>query len=183
MILEMINKIYNHFILIDKCAEETRIVEIFDKKIKKFISWFDRSPPIIGKVCEAYIIKKLNGGVARARLKDKSIVTVRGITKEIKENSLVQIIIVSDKFDDKPIQAKLLNRSEDGKKNLGKMDIVDKIIYLYFTKDIPIVNDGYAIYWDTLDLDSQYLNALLPYIKIEGGGVIWIERTKSRLKI
>ena len=31
MNLEMINKIYNHFILIDKCAEETRIVEIFDK--------------------------------------------------------------------------------------------------------------------------------------------------------
>ena len=112
----MINKIDNHFILIDKCAEETRIVEIFDKKIKKFISWFDLSPPIIGKVYEAYIIKKLNGGVARARLKDKSIVTVRGVTKEIKENSLVQIIIVSDKFDDKPIQAKLLDKSEDGKK-------------------------------------------------------------------
>ena len=179
MNLEMINKIDNHFILIDKCAEETRIVEIFDKKIKKFISWFDLSPPIIGKVCEAYIIKKLNGGVARARLKDKSIVTVRGVTREIKENSLVQIIIVSDKFDDKPIQAKLLDKYEDGKKNIEKMDIVDKIIYLYFTKDIPIVNDSYAIYWDTLNLDSQYLNALQPNIKIEGGGQIWIERTKA----
>jgi len=179
MILEMINKIYDHFILIDKCAEETRIVEILDKKIIKFISWFDLLPPIIGKVCEAYIIKKLNGGIARARLKDKSIVTVRGITKAIKENSLVQIIIVSDKFDDKPIQAKILDKSEDSEKNIEKMDIVDKIIYLYFTKNIPIVHDSYAIYWDTLNLDSQYLNALQPNIKIEGGGVLWIERTKA----
>ncbi len=179
MILEMINKIYDHFILIDKCAEETRIVEILDKKIIKFISWFDLLPPIIGKVCEAYIIKKLNGGIARARLKDKSIVTVRGITKAIKENSLVQIIIVSDKFDDKPIQAKILDKSEDSEKNIEKMDIVDKIIYLYFTKNIPIVYDNYAIYWDILNLDSQYLNALQPNIKIEGGGVLWIERTKA----
>ena len=36
----MINKIYNHFILIDKCAEETRIVEILEKKITKV--YFDR---------------------------------------------------------------------------------------------------------------------------------------------
>ena len=69
----MMNKIYNHFILIDKCAEETRIVEIFNKKILKIISWFDNSPTIIGTVHEAYIIKKLNGGVARARLKNNSI--------------------------------------------------------------------------------------------------------------
>ena len=174
----MINKIYNHFILIDKCAEETRIVEIFDKKIRKIISWFDISPPIIGKVCEAYIIKKLNGRVARARIEDKTIVTVRGITKAIKENSSVQIIIMSDKFDDKPIQAKLLDKFKDNK-NIEKMDLVNRIIYLYFNKDIPIVNDSDAIYWNMLNLDVQYLNALQPNVKIEGGGVIWIERTKA----
>ena len=179
MNLEMKNKIYNHFILIDKCAEEIRIVEILDKKIQKFVSWFDTSPPIIGNVCEAYIIKKLNGGVARARIKNKSIVTIRGVTKAIKENSSVQIMIVSDKFDDKPIQAKLFDKSKDDITKIDKLDLVNKIIYLYFTKDIPIVNDSHAVYWDILNLDIQYLNALQPNVNIEGGGVIWIEKTKA----
>ena len=102
----MINKIYNHFILIDKCAEETRIVEILEKKIVKFISWYDGNPPIIGDIYEAFIIKKLNGGVARARLKDNSIITVRGVFQSIKEGSLIKVIIMADKFDDKPVQAK-----------------------------------------------------------------------------
>ena len=105
----MINKIYSHFILIDKCAEETRIVEILEKKIVKFISWYDANPPIIGDIYEAFIIKKLNGGVARARLKDNSIITVRGVFQSIKEGSLIKVIIMGDKFDDKPVQAKLLN--------------------------------------------------------------------------
>ena len=173
------NENYNHFILIDKCAEETRIVEILNNKIVKFISWFDTSPTIIGTVHDAFIIKKLNGGVARARLKDKSIVTIRGVKKGIKENSSEQIIIVSDKFEDKPIQAKLLDKSEGEHKNVEKMNTIEKIIYLYFTKDIPIVNDNYAIYWDRLDLDTQYWNALQPNVKIKGGGEIWIERTKA----
>ena len=79
----MINKIYKHFILIDKCADETRIVEILDKKIVKFISWFGNNIPIIGDIYEAMIIKKLNGGIARAKIKNKKIVTVRGVPKSI----------------------------------------------------------------------------------------------------
>ena len=40
----MANKLPNHFILIDKCAEETRIVEILNEKILKISSWFDVNP-------------------------------------------------------------------------------------------------------------------------------------------
>ena len=55
----MTNKLPNHFILIDKCAEETRIVEILNQKILKMSSWFDVNPSIVGKICEAKIIKTL----------------------------------------------------------------------------------------------------------------------------
>jgi hypothetical protein len=175
----MINKIYNHFILIDKCAEETRIVEILEKKIVKFISWYDGNPPIIGDIYEAFIIKKLNGRVARARLKDNSIITVRGVYQSFKEGSLIKVIIMSDKFDDKPVQAKLLNETIDLQKTIETMNTVDKIIHFYFTKDLPRINDSHAIYWDILDLDRCYYNALNPNIKVNGGGMIWIEKTKA----
>ena len=33
----MINEIKDHFILVDKCAEETRIVEIKSKKLLKLL--------------------------------------------------------------------------------------------------------------------------------------------------
>ena len=46
----MTNKLPNHFILIDKCAEETRIVEILNKKILKMSSWFDVNPSIVGNI-------------------------------------------------------------------------------------------------------------------------------------
>ena len=56
----MTNKLPNHFILIDKCAEETRIVEILNKKILKLNSWFDVNPSIVGNIYEAKIIKILH---------------------------------------------------------------------------------------------------------------------------
>ena len=67
----MVKKIYGHFILVDKCAEQTRILEILSNKIIKMIFWFNKFPLIIGNVYDAIIIKKLNGGVARAKIEDK----------------------------------------------------------------------------------------------------------------
>ena len=52
----MTNKLPNHFILIDKCAEETRIVEILNKKILKMNFWFDSNPSIVGDI---YMKQKL----------------------------------------------------------------------------------------------------------------------------
>ena len=97
----MTNTLPNHFILIDKCAEETRIVEILNKKILKMNFWFDTNPSIVGDIYEAKIIKILHGGIVRARLKNNFIVSVRGVPKSIKVNSVVKIIIVSEQFDDK----------------------------------------------------------------------------------
>ena len=54
----MINEITDHFILLDKCAEQTRIVEILTNKIVKFICWQDENPPLIGSVLDAKIVKK-----------------------------------------------------------------------------------------------------------------------------
>ena len=71
----MLDKIEDHFILIDKCAGQTRIAEIKDRKLIKYISWFDNNPPQIGNICEATIVKKLNGGVARAKTKDQTILS------------------------------------------------------------------------------------------------------------
>ena len=79
----MINEVKNHFILVDKCAEETRIVEIQNKKIVKFTCRQDEVPPLIGRILDAKIIKKLNSGIVRARLNDKKIVTVRVGTKSL----------------------------------------------------------------------------------------------------
>ena len=83
----MTNKIYDHFILVDKCAEQTRIVEILNHKIVKFNAWFDTTPPLIGKVYDAVIIKKLNVGVVRAKLPDKRILSVRGAPKSLNVNN------------------------------------------------------------------------------------------------
>ena len=104
----MIDKMNDHFILVDKCADQTRIIEISSHEIIKMIFWFDKYPPLIGGVHSAIIIKKLNGGVARAKTKDQTVLSVRGVPQNIKSHSKVNIIITSDEFDDKPVQAKIL---------------------------------------------------------------------------
>ena len=104
----MLDKIEDHFILIDKCAGQTRIAEIKDRKLIKYISWFDNNPPQIGNICEATIVKKLNGGVARAKTKDQTILSIRGVPQKIKPHSKVNIIITSDKFDDKKGDKKVI---------------------------------------------------------------------------
>ncbi|MDC0530998.1 ribonuclease E/G [Alphaproteobacteria bacterium] len=175
----MTNKLPNHFILIDRCAEETRIVEVLDKKILKIISWFDINPSIIGNIYDAIIIKILHGGIVRARLKNGSIVSVRGVPKSVKVNHIVKIIIMSDKFDNKPIQAKLLVPNSEFEKQLSSLNQIEKIIFLYFTRGIPVVEDKYAMYWHELDLDQRFLKALQPRVNIKEGGLIWIEKTKA----
>ena len=172
---KMINEFKNHFILVDKCAEQTRIVEIQNQKIVRFTCWHDDTPPLIGNILDAKVIKKLNSGIIRARLNNKKIVTVRVGTKSIKINEKIKIIITSEEFDDKPIQAKLWSRNY----NFDNMDNIQRIIYLFFNKNLPIIEDNHAIYWDKLDLDSIFLNALEPMIKIDDGGVLWIEKTKA----
>ena len=62
-------KVDDHFILVDKCAEQTRIVEILNNKIVKFIAWFDSKPPLIGRIYDAVIIKKLNGKNIKLNIK------------------------------------------------------------------------------------------------------------------
>ena len=66
----MINEFREHFILVDKCAEQTRIVEIKSNKIVKFTCWNDDKPPLIGSVLDAKIQKKLS----RAALETLSII-------------------------------------------------------------------------------------------------------------
>ena len=175
----MTNKLPNHFILIDKCAEETRIVEILNQKILKMSSWFDVNPSIVGNICEAKIIKTLHGGIVRARLKNDIIVSVRGVPKSNKVNSVVKIIIVSEQFDEKPIQANLLASNSQFEERLNSLDQIEKIIFLYFTKNIPVLEDKYAVIWDQLDLDQCFLEALKPRVTINGGGLVWIEKTKA----
>ena len=175
----MKNKFDSHFLLIDKCAEETRIAEILDEKIIKYISWFDNNIPIIGNQFDAFVIKKLHGGLARARLHDQSLVTIRGAPKSLKENSFVKILITSEKFDNKPIQAKLVDQDNNEVTKLEYLSVEDKIILTVFSKGIPILNDNYAIYWEMLNLDQQYLNALEPKVQLMEGGLIWIEKTKA----
>ena len=102
----MINKVKNHFILVDKCAEQTRIVEIQNKKIVRFTCWQDKVPPLIGSILEAKIIKKINSGIVRARLNDKKIVTVRVGTKSLKINEKIKIIITSEEFAKSHISSK-----------------------------------------------------------------------------
>ena len=97
----MINEIKDHFILIDKCAEETRIVEINSNKIVKITCWQDENPPLIGKVLDAKVLKKLNSGIVRAILKNKKIVTVRVGSKLLKTNEKIKVIITSEEFEDK----------------------------------------------------------------------------------
>ncbi|MDG1982595.1 MAG: ribonuclease E/G [Alphaproteobacteria bacterium] len=175
----MTNKLPNHFILIDKCAEETRIVEILNQKILKMSSWFDVNPSIVGNICEAKIIKTLHGGIVRARLKNDIIVSVRGVPKSNKVNSVVKIIIVSEQFDEKPIQANLLASNSQFEERLNSLDQIEKIIFLYFTKNIPVLEDKYAVIWDQLDLDQCFLEALQPSVNITDGRLVWIEKTKA----
>ncbi len=172
----MIDKIYDHFILIDKCAEQTRIVEILGYKIIKTIFWYDKSPSLIGSIHEAIIIKKLNGGLARAKIEDKKILSVRGVSKSLNVNNKIKIVITSEKFEDKPIQARILPANAKNYENLGE---IQRIIDLFFSKNIPIIEDLYAIYWDILDLDSQFIAALQPKVELNHGGIIWIEKTKA----
>ena len=171
----MINEIIEHFILVDKCAEETRIVEINSNKIVKITCWQDETPPLIGRIFDAKVLKKLNSGIIRAILKNKKIVTVRVGTKFLKANEKIKVIITSEEFEDKPIQAKLWSENCD----LEKMNDVERIIDLFFNKNIPVIEDNHAIYWNNMDLDNCFLSALDPMIKIEDGGVLWIEKTKA----
>ena len=39
--------------------------------------------------------------------------------------------------------------------------------------------DKYAVYWDQLNLDQCFLEALQPKVNITDGGLIWIEKTKA----
>ena len=172
----MINKFNDHFILIDKCAEQTRIVEILNHKIDKFIAWFDTTPPLIGSVYDAVIVKKLNGGVVRAKIKDKWILSVRGVPKSLDVNNKIKIIITSEEFEDKPVQARILFANSTNYENL---DDVQRIMDLFFTKNIPIIEDMYAIYWDILELDKELIGALQPKIELSEGGRIWIEKTRA----
>ena len=126
-------EIKDHFILLDKCAEETRIVEILTNKIVKFTCLQDKNPPLIGSVLDAKIIKKLNNGIVRASLDNKKIVTIRLGAKSLKTNEKVKIIITSEEFDDKPIQAKICCENYD----CEKIDNVKRIIDLFFSKNIP----------------------------------------------
>ena len=169
----------NHFILVDRCAEETRIVEIFNTKILKMISWFDIDPSIIGNTYDAMIIKILHGGIVRARLKNNTMVSVRGVPKSIKVNSIIKIIIMSEKFDNKPVQAKFLLPTSEFAGNLSSLNQIEKIIFLYFTNGIPVIDDKYAKCWHELDLDQQFLEALNPRVALKEGGLIWIEKTKA----
>ena len=171
----MINEIKDHFILVDKCAEQTRIVEIKNNKIVKIICWQDDKPPLIGSVFDVKILKKLNSGIVRASLNNKKIVTIRLRKKSLKINEKIKVIITSEEFDDKPIQAKLWYENYD----FENINNEKRIIHLFFSKNIPVIEDNYAIYWDILDLDSCFLSALDPMIKIENGGVLWIEKTKA----
>ena len=172
----MIDKINDHFILVDKCADQTRIIEISSHEIIKMIFWFDKYPPLIGSVHSAIIIKKLNGGVVRAKIEDKTILSVRGILKSLDVSNKIRIIITSEKFEDKPIQARMLPADS---KNYEVLDVVQRIINLFFTKNIPVIEDINAIYWNSLDLDSQFIAALQPKIELSGGGLIWIEKTRA----
>ncbi len=175
----MINKINNHFILVDRCAEETRIVEVFDKKIIKLITWFDKNPPLIGNIYNAVIVKKLNGGVARAKIYDKSILTIRGVPNSIKVNTSVRIIVTSDKTNNKPIQSKLIEPNSKFEEKIKNLDQINKIILLFFSKKLPIIKDEFSILWHELNLDKCYLDALKSKIKLNKGGVIWIEKTNA----
>ena len=171
----MSNVIKDHFILVDKCAEQTRIVEIKSNKIVKFTCWEDEKPPLIGNVLDAKILKKLNSGIVRASLKNRKIVTVRVGRKPLKINQKIKVLITSEEFEDKPIQAKLWSENY----NFEKINDVKRIIDLFFSKNIPVIVDNHAIYWNKMDLDSCFLSALDPMIKIESGGVLWIEKTKA----
>ena len=172
----MLSKIQDHFILIDKCAGQTRIAEIEDRILTKYICWPDSSPPIIGNIYKADIIKKLNGGVVRAKTKDHLVLTVRGVPKDIKANSKIDVIITSEQYDDKPVQAKIFLQDMSDCLELSN---IQRIIYLYFQKNLPIVEDYHAIYWNILDLDKVFLNAFDSRVEIKDGGVLWIEKTKT----
>ena len=171
----MINEIKDHFILVDKCAEETRIIEIKSNKIAKITCWQDENPPLIGNVLDVTVLKTLNSGIVRASLKNKKIVTVRAGKKNFKKNEKIRVVITSEEFEDKPLQAKLWSENYD----FEKVKNVKRIINLFFNKNIPVIEDNYAIYWDNMDLDSCFLNALDPMIKIDNGGELWIEKTKA----
>ena len=113
----MINEIKDHFILVDKCAEQTRIVEIKSNKIVKIICWQDEKPPLIGNILDATVLKTLNSGIVRASLNAKKMITVRVGTKFFKNNAKIKVIITSEEFEDKPIQAKLWSGNCNLKKN------------------------------------------------------------------
>ena len=40
---------------------------------------------------------------------------------------------------------------------LKKLNDVKRIIDLFFNKNIPVIEDNHAIYWNNMDLDSCFL--------------------------
>ena len=139
------------------------------------ICWQDQTPPLIGRILDAKIIKRLNNGIVRANLNNKKIVTVRVGKKSLKINEKIKVIITSEEFDEKPVQAKLWSENYD----FENINDVERIINLFFNKNVPVIEDNYGIYWNNMDLDSCFLSALDPMIKIEEGGILWIENTKA----
>ena len=87
----MINEIKDHFILVDKCAEQTRIVEIESNKIVKVTFWQDDKPPLIGNILDATVLKKLNSGIVRASLNNKKIITEK-LLAEYGESSNIEFL-------------------------------------------------------------------------------------------
>ena len=101
---------------------------------------------------------------------------MRGVPKSLDVNNKIKIIITSEEFEDKPIQARILLANSTNYENL---DDVQRIMDLFFTKNIPIIEDMYAIYWDILELDKELIGALQPKIELSEGGRIWIEKTRA----
>ena len=105
----------------------------------------------------------------------KEIVTVREGKKFLKVNDRIKVIITSEKFDNKPMQAKLWSENY----NYEKLNDIQRIIHLFFNENIPVIEDNNAVFWHDMNLDKYILNALQPMVKIDGGGVLWIEKTKA----
>ena len=54
---------------------------------------------------------------------------------KVKINDKIKLIITCEEFDDKPIQAKIWRK----RYNFEEMNDVQRIIYLFFNKDLPLI--------------------------------------------
>ena len=73
--------------------------------------------------------------MARAKTRDQTVLSIRGVPQNIKSHSKVNIIITSDEFDDKPVQAKILSQDLA---NITGLNDIQRIIKLYFNEKLPI---------------------------------------------